>query len=119
MRLSFALLAALLLSACGFNQPAPLPPADPNATPRIGVVGLVQQSRTRGFTGDNWMDALAGVVRNSDKDDQANVVAVRYEVTVFYDAGQQEVITVEERPDVKPGQRVRVTGRKIEPLPAR
>ncbi|MBL8528783.1 MAG: hypothetical protein JNL68_13935, partial [Burkholderiales bacterium] len=44
------------------------------------------------------------------------VIRVRYEVTVFYKDGTQGVVIVDQRPAVQSGQRVRVTGDRIEPL---
>lgn len=84
--------------------------------PRIGVVGLVQEQRKRELTSDNWQTAIVGVIRNSEKDHYANVSQLRYEVTVFFEAGQQETIVVDQNPHLRPGQRVRVTGNKIEAL---
>ena len=49
-------------------------------------------------------------------DTEGNVISVRYEVTVLYDDSTSGVVVVPEVPDLKPGQRVRVTGNQIEPL---
>ena len=118
MRLALAVLIALLVSGCADTPPAPKPEPPP-AVPRVGIVGLIQQHRERAITGENWKDAVAGITRNNREDSGVNIVAVRWEVTVFYDAGQHETVVVDEKPDVKPGQRVRVTGNKIEPLTPR
>jgi hypothetical protein len=118
MRLAIVVMIGLVLGACA-ETPPPTPAEPPAAVPRIGVVGLIQQHRERGINKDNWKDALVGIIRNDRQDTGVNVVAVRWEVTVFYDAGQQEVVVVDEKPDIRPGQRVRVTGNKIEPLASR
>ncbi|MBX6394003.1 MAG: hypothetical protein IRY96_11050 [Burkholderiales bacterium] len=114
MRRPHALLLACLLAACATPAPQPVPEAP--AVPRIGVVGLVQEQRHREINRDNWQRAIVGVIRNTEKDQNANVARMRYEVTVFFDAGEQETIVVDENPNLQPGQRVRVTGNRIEPL---
>jgi len=115
MKRIVALLMILALSACAQPERREEPVATP-AVPRIGVVGLIQEQRKRELTSDNWQKAIVGVIRNSETDQHANVSQLRYEVTVFFDAGQQETIVVDEKPDLRPGQRVRVTGNKIEAL---
>lgn len=107
----------LWLSACAQApvQDEPLQ-EEVAAVPRIGVVGLVQEQRRREINRDNWQTAIRGVIRNSEHDHHVNVVSRRYEVTVFYDAGEQAVVVVDEDPGLRPGQRVRVTGRQIEVL---
>lgn len=114
MRLFAIALCLLLLSACA-SQPKPAP-TDEAATPKTGVVGLVQKARTRGINDENWKTAILGIVRNSENDLDANVIRTTYEVTVLYDDGQQEVVKLSQDPGLHPGQRVRVTGQKIEAL---
>lgn len=82
-------------------------------------MGLVQLKPERAINQDNWKTAIVGVLRNEEGDRNANVAKMIYEVTVFYDAGQQDVIILEKDPQLKPGQRVRVTGNKVEPLSTR
>ncbi len=41
---------------------------------------------------------------------------VQYEVTVLYDDGTSGTVTVDEKPELQPGQKVRVQGTKIEPV---
>jgi hypothetical protein len=116
MRLFVIALCLLLLSACAAQpKPAPAPDAE-TAAPKTGVVGLVQKARTRGINDENWKTAILGIVRNSENDLDANVTRTVYEVTVFYDDGQQEVIKLSQDPGLHPGQRIRVTGKKIEAL---
>lgn len=111
-----ALLLLVMLGACAQPAPKPAPPAEITAIPKIGIVGLVQQQRQRALNSDNWKSAIVGVIRNSESDHHANVVSLRYEVTVFYDAGEQGTVVVDQDPGLHPGQRVRVTGNKIEVL---
>lgn len=111
-----AVLSILALSACASPERRDEPVVTAPAVPRIGVVGLVQEQRKREINSDNWQKAIVGVIRNSEADHYANVARLRYEVTVFFDAGEQETIVVDENPNLRPGQRVRVTGNKIEAL---
>ncbi len=101
--------AALALAACGSPPPKPAE----TATPRLGVVGLVSENKERGMDRDNWKGALGGFFSN---DTDKSVTATRYEVTVFYDDSTTGVVTVDQNPNLTPGQRVRVTGNKIEPV---
>jgi hypothetical protein len=119
MRLLLCSLLIGLLCACA-DTPEKKPPEDtPSAISKIGVVGLVQQRRERAINEKNWKDAIVGIIRNEEQDKHANVSRVVYEVTVFYDAGEQEVIHLDQDPQLRPGQRVRVTGKKIDVLPPR
>jgi hypothetical protein len=110
-----ALVAALavFLAACAEPKAKPAPPPAESAVPRTGVVGLVTEKKERGYTRENWQDSVKSLFTN---DTDKNVMAIRYEVTVFYDDGTNGVVTVDQKPDVQPGQRVRITGNKIEPL---
>jgi hypothetical protein len=102
--------AAIALTAC--SQP-PAQPAPPPAKPKIGVVGHVAEVKERGLTTDNWTGVIGSLF---NYDTEGNVIAVRYEVTVFYDDSTSAVVVVPEVPNLKPGQRVRVTGNQIEPI---
>jgi hypothetical protein len=113
--LIFPLLLCLIACAPAPTHDEPLQ-EETAAIPRIGIVGLVQEQRKREINRDNWQTAIAGVIRNSERDHHVNVVSRRYEVTVFYGAGEQAVVVVDEDPGLQPGQRVRVTGRHIEAL---
>ena len=115
-RFAVLLLLFVMLGACAQPAPRTEPAAEAPAIPKIGVVGLVQEQRQRALNSDNWKTAIAGVIRNSEKDHNANVVSLRYEVTVFYEAGEQGTVVVDEDPGLRPGQRVRVTGNRIEVL---
>jgi len=122
---------AVLITAC--NQPPPKPaavdppgsmtepraeaqpgqatkPAEPS---KIGTVGLIRELKERGMTTQNWAGIIGSIFTN---DTEKDVIRVRYEVTVFYKDGTQGVVIVDERPGVQTGQRVRVTGDRIEPL---
>jgi len=109
------LLLIALLGACAQQEPRP-EPVPQVATPRIGVVGLVQEQRKREINTNNWQQVIGGVIRNSEKDMHVNVVSTRYEVTVFFEAGESATVVVDKDPGVQPGQRVRVIGNTIEPL---
>jgi hypothetical protein len=107
-----ALVVAFALAAC--NQPPPKPaPPPPPAKPKIGVVGHVAEVKERGLTTDNWKGVIGSLFTY---DTEGNVISVRYEVTVLYDDSTSGVVVVPEVPDLRPGQRVRVTGDKIEPV---
>ena len=106
-----AALAALLLAACSQPEKKPAPPA-PDPEPRNGVVGLVSETKVRDISNrDSFMGALSSIVSG---DTEKAVVSNYWEVTVFYDDGSTGVVTVEKRPQLQPGQKVRVTGNKIE-----
>lgn len=110
-RTLLALCAALAVAACAND--APRPPAETPGIARSGTVGYVSEVKDRGMTGDNWTDVVSGLFKNEyDRD----VIRVRYEVTVLYDDHTQGTVQLTEKPDFAPGQRVRVTGSKIEPL---
>jgi hypothetical protein len=105
---------AALLAAC--TEPAPKPSAPPAAeaaVPRTGVVGLIVVNKERGLTRENWQDSARSLFST---DTEKNVISTHYDVTVFYDDGTNGVVTVDQKPAYQPGQRVRVTGNKIEPL---
>ncbi len=108
--------AAALLVACAAEpalKPSAPPPEAEAPVPKTGVVGLVVVNKERGLTRDNWQDILKGFFSTeTDK----NVITTRYDVTVFYDDGTSGVVTVDQKPSYQPGQRVRVTGNKVEPL---
>ena len=111
-----ALVGALTALAVGCADPAskPSPPTpEPEAVPKTGVVGLIVVNKERGLTRENWQDSVKSLFSN---DTEKNVVATRYDVTVFYDDGTSGVVTVEQKPGYQPGQRVRVVGNKIEAL---
>lgn len=105
------LAAALLIAACAQNPPAPKP--EPPAVPRVGTVGHVAELKTRGMTSSNWLGSLKDLYFNEHG---SNVSSVVWEVTLFWDDHTQGTVTLPERPDLRPGQRVRVTGSKIEPI---
>ena len=108
--------AALLLAACAAEpalKPSAPPPEAEAAVPKTGVVGHIAVNKERGLTRDNWKDTLKSLFSN---DTEQNVVATRYDVTVFYDDGTNGVVTVEQKPTYQAGQRVRVVGNRIEPV---
>jgi hypothetical protein len=108
-RASAAIAGALLAAAC--SQPAPKPPPDP--PPKAGVVALVQEVKHRGLSQDNWRGYFGKFFSNET---DSNITQVQYEVTVLYDDGTTGTVTVDQKPPVQPGQKVRVSGTKIEPL---
>ncbi len=111
------LVAALIALTAGCAEPAAKPsspPPDPEASAsKTGVVELVVEKKERGLTRENWQDVVKGLF-STEAD--TNVIATRYEVNVRYDDGTSGVVTVEQKPNYQPGQRVRVVGNKIEPL---
>jgi hypothetical protein len=109
-RASVAIATAVLAVACSQPPPKPAPPAE--VAPKLGVVGHVSEVKERGMTQGNWWDAVSTVFSNDPK----NVSNVRYEVTVFYDDGTTGKVTVDQKPAVQPGQKVRITGNQIEPV---
>jgi len=119
---------AVLIAAC--SQPPQKPPAADALTAasvtdtqrkaakkvepaRVGTVGLIRELKDRGMSVHNWASVIGSVFTNET---EADVTRVRYEVTVFYRDGTQGVVIVDERPSVQTGQRVRVSGDRIEPL---
>jgi hypothetical protein len=112
MKRAFVLAAALFLAACAQNPPAPKP--EPPAVPRVGTVGHIAEVKTRGMTSSNWLGSLKDLYFNEHG---SNVASVVWEVTLFWDDHSQGTLTLPQKPDVRIGQRVRVTGNKIEPLP--
>ena len=110
-RLSAAIAASFLAVAC--TQPPPKPAPPPVDPPKVGVVGLVSPVKHRGLTQDNWRGYFGKFFSNET---DSNISQVQYEVTVLYDDGTTGNVTVDEKPTVQPGQKVRVTGNQIEPL---
>ena len=94
-------------------QQPPAKPDPPPAPPKTGVVGLIQEVKHRGLDQNNWRGYF-GKFFSTDPD--RNVTAIQYEVTVLYDDGTTGTVTVDEKPAVTSGQKVRVTGTKIEPV---
>jgi hypothetical protein len=87
--------------------------AKPGEVSRIGTVALVREVKERGLTSGNWTGVVGSLFTfDSDKD----VVRVRYEVTVFFADGSQSDVTVDHDPGLRAGQRVRVTGARVEAL---
>ena len=111
MRAGIVALLFAALAACSQPAPKPAPPPAPAGPPKLGVVALVSEVKEYGMTKENWQDSIRYLFSN-EKD--KNVSSVRYEVTVLYDDGTNGVVKVEEKPDLLVGQRVRVTGNKIE-----
>jgi hypothetical protein len=106
-----AVVAALALAACSQPEKKPAAPA-PEPTPRNGVVALVSETKVRDISDQKSLMGALGSIFSGDTE---RAVASNYwEVTVFYDDGTTGVVTVETRPSVQPGQKVRVTGNKIE-----
>ncbi len=97
--------------------PALLPPAaqagKPGESARVGTVGLVREIKERGLTSGNWTGVVGSLFNfDSEKD----VIRVLYEVTVFFADGSQGEVMLDRDPGFKVGQRVRVTGTRIEAL---
>lgn len=113
MKTLLALLAALVLAGCA-SEPAK-PKEEPPAVPRIATVGHIAEVKTRGMNSQNWLGSLSDLYKNEEG---KNVSSTVYEITVFYEDHTQGVVTLPERPaNIRIGQRVRVTGNKIEPAP--
>ena len=110
-RASAAIAVAVLAVAC--SQPPAKPDPPPRAEPKSGVVGLVSEVKHRGLNQDNWRGYF-GKLFSTDSDH--NITAIQYEVTVLYDDGTTGTVTVDQKPAVQPGQKVRVTGNQIEPI---
>ena len=108
-----AIAAAALAVACAQSPPKPAPPPAPAGPPKLGVVGLVTETKERGITQENWKGVVGSVFSN---DTDSTVIGVIWEVTVFYDDGTTGVVKVDKDPSVRNGQRVRVTGNQIEPV---
>jgi hypothetical protein len=111
-RASLAIVFAML--AVGCNQPPVKPPPEPE--PKSGVVAVIQEVKHRGLSQDNWRGYFGKFFSNET---DSNVTQVQYEVTVLYDDATTGTVTVDEKPTLRPGQKVRVTGSKIEPVPVR
>jgi hypothetical protein len=109
-RAAAAIAAALLAAACN-HPPAKSDPPAPE--PKTGVVALVQEVKHRGLSQDNWRGYFGKFFSNET---DANITQVQYEVTVLYDDNTTGTVTVDQKPAARPGQKVRVTGTKIEPL---
>jgi hypothetical protein len=108
-----ALMAALLLAGCA-SEPAK-PKVEPPAIPRVATVGHIAEVKTRGMTSSNWLGSLTDLYKNEEG---KNVASVVWEITVFYEDHTQGVVSLPERPtNIRIGQRVLVTGNKIEPAP--
>jgi hypothetical protein len=109
----FALAAALALALAACSPPPKKPAApEPDPTPRNGVVALVSETKVRDIKNrDDMLGALSSIW--SGDTDKA-VVSNYWEVTVFYEDGTTGIVTVERRPQLQPGQKIRVTGNKIE-----
>jgi hypothetical protein len=106
-----AVIAAFALAACSQPEKKPAaPPPDPE--PRNGVVGLVTETKIRDISN---RDSLMGAINSILSGDTEKAVASNYwEVTVFYDDGTTGTVIVDKRPALQPGQKIRVTGNKIE-----
>lgn len=106
-----AALAALVLAGC--TPPAKKPAApEPDPVPKNGVVGLVAETRVRDISDSgSFMGSLGSIFTGNT--DQA-VASSYWEVTVFYEDGTTGVLKFERKPSVLAGQKVRVTGNKIE-----
>lgn len=112
MKLLLALLVALGLAACA--QTPPKPKAEPPAISRTGTVGHIAEVKTRGMAQHNWFGLLSDLYKGEAGNE---VKEVTWEVTVFYEDHTQGTVTLPDRPDLRIGQKVRVTGSKIEALP--
>jgi hypothetical protein len=101
-----AMVAAFALAACSET------PKKPDPEPRNGVVGLVSETKVRDISNrDSFMGGLNAILSG---DAEKAVASTYWEVTVFYEDGTTGTVTVEKRPPFQPGQKVRVTGNKIE-----
>lgn len=106
-----AVALVLLLAACSDAPKKPVAP-EPDPEPRNGIVALVSETKVRDIKNrGDFMGAL-GSIWSGDTDKA--VVANYWEVTVFYDDGTTGVVQVDKRPQLQPGQKVRVTGNKVE-----
>lgn len=81
--------------------------------PKTGTVALVREIKERGLTTENWTGVVGSIFTN---DTEKDVIRTRYEVTIFYKDGTQGVVMLDQNPNLRAGQAVRVTGRRIEPL---
>lgn len=109
-----------LTTACSQPSRNPEPPAaatakpeTPSGTPRIGTVTLVRELKERGLTTQNWLGVVGSIFNN---DTEKDVIRTRYEVTVLFRDGTQNEMLLDRNPGVTAGQRVRVTGDRIEAL---
>src|SRR5215510_8037874 len=107
------LAVALALSACGEPRPKPAPPPEEATVPKLGVVAHVSEVKERTMTMGNWKDVGRGLFSQNT---EGNVVATRYHVTVFHDDSSTGEVVVDQKPNLTPGQRVRVIGNRIEPV---
>ena len=112
-RAKVAIAVILLSVACSQSPPKPASPPAPTGSPRTGVVGHIAEVKERGISQDNWR-AYFNKLFSTDSDH--NILKVQYEVTVLYDDGTSGTVTVDEKPELQPGQKVRVQGTKIEPV---
>ena len=108
-----AIAIAIVCLAIGCSTQPPPKRTPPPAEPKVGVVGLVSEVKTRGLSDENWRSYF-GKLFSTDSDH--NVTKVQYEVTVLYDDGTTGTVMVDDRPSLQAGQKVRVTGDKIEPI---
>ena len=92
---------------------APGDASNPAGASRIGTVGLVRVIKERGLTSGNWFGVIGSLF---SYDSEKDVIRVRYEVTVLYPGGDQGEVIVYQHPGVQAGQKVRVTGNRIEAL---
>jgi hypothetical protein len=111
MKRFLVILVALLIAACSSTPPEKKP--EPPAVPRVGTVGHIAEVKTRGMNSQNWLGSLKDLYFNEEG---SNVSEVVWEVTLFWDDHTQGSVILPAKPDVRIGQRVRVTGKKIEPL---
>jgi hypothetical protein len=107
--LAIALAAAALAAACSQPPPKPAPPPV-EEPPRNGVVGLVNEIKYREPAGNEVVGTLNEIL-GAKKEPTTS----QWEVTVFYDDGTTGTVKLPTRPAVRPGQKVRVTGDRIEP----
>ena len=131
IHLRLAILVAVgVCQACSQPPQKPPPQTEPEAAskppaagpaskskevgqPKLGTVGLIRELKDRGMNSENWTGVIGSIFTN---DTEKDVMRVRYEVTIFYKDGTQGVLVVDQKPDVQTGQRVRVTGDRIESL---
>jgi len=123
MACAIALVVACSEPSTRPDAPTPVTPTPHTGAPgdtsnlavasRIGTVGLVRVIKERGLTSENWLGVVGSLF---SYDSEKDVVRVRYEVTVFYPGGDQSEVIVDRHPGVQAGQKVRVTGNRIEAL---
>jgi hypothetical protein len=115
--------AAMLLAIAlpphvhGGDAPVLLPPSTqagkPGEVSRAGTVALVREIKERGLTAQNWTGVVGSLFTfDAEKD----VTRILYEVTIFFADGSQGEVVMDRDPGLRAGQRVRVTGTRIEAL---